>query len=82
MPKNGMRNERTKRRGNYDYKGVWPPNEWMTLPGQISMHNLKLAPHTPAALLYSSFQENSWYQGGIGEGGLCVEVYENEMSVM
>ena len=73
-------NERTKRRGNYDYKGV-SPNKWIVLPDQISMHNLKLAPTPP--LFYSALLSKK-IRGirGVGEGGLRVEVYGNEMSVM
>ena len=66
-------NERTKRRGNYDYKGV-SPNKWIVLPDQISMHNLKLAPTPP--LFYSALLSKKirgirgGRGGGVARGGI------------
>jgi hypothetical protein len=68
--KGGMRNESTKSRGNYDYKGG-SPNKWMVLPDQISMHNLKLAPHPRCStLLFFPRKFVVSGAGGVVRGGI------------
>ena len=74
MPKDGMRGESTKRRGNYEYKGV-SPNKRRTLPGQAPRYNNYAVYGTQLARIY---RENLPVLQGWGKSTALMESWTGQ----